>query len=145
MTLDELKEYCNGEFLNVDRIVGELTALYGQGRPDYTLVEQAAMAAFMMNCYSGIENVLKQMLLYDKLEIDDSPGWHEKILRKAGEIGILPPELLQGLSRYLSFRNFFIYSYVFAINWDDMKPLVEGMRETAEQVRSEVQEYFLTF
>ena len=84
------------------------------------------------------------MLLYDKLEIADSPGWHEKVLRKAGEIGILPPELFQMLSRYLSFRNYFIYSYVFTIKWDDMKPLVDAMKDVAAQIRSEVDEYLQT-
>jgi len=115
MTLDELKQYCSGEFQNIDRIVNELYSFYKSDKTEYALAEEAAMATFIMNAYCGVENVLKQMLLYDKLEIADSPGWHEKVLRKAGEIGILPPELFQMLSRYLSFRNYFIYSYVFTL------------------------------
>lgn len=144
MTLDELKLYCNGEFQNVERILSELDALYGAGKGEYTLAEQAAMATFVVNAYSGIENVLKQMLLYDKLDIGDSPGWHEKVLRKAGEIGILPPELFQMLTRYLAFRNYFIYSYVFNIKWEEMKPLVEGIRDVHGQIRSEATEYLQT-
>ncbi len=144
MTLDELKQYCAGEFQNIDRIVNELYSFYKPDKTAYTLAEEAAMATFIMNAYSGVENVLKQMLLYDKLEIADSPGWHEKVLRKAGEIGILPPELFQMLTRYLSFRNYFIYSYVFTIKWDDMKPLVDAMKDVAAEIRSEVDEYLQT-
>jgi hypothetical protein len=144
MTLDELKEYCNGEFQNIDRIVNELYSFYNPDKTEYTLAEEAAMATFIMNAYSGVENVLKQMLLYDKLDVDDAPGWHEKLLRKAGEIGILPPELFQMISKYLAFRNYFIYSYVFNIKWDDMKPLVDAMKDVAAQIRSEVDEYLQT-
>ncbi len=62
----------------------------------------------MMNVYTGIEKVLKQMLIYDKLDVTDSPEWHEKVLKKAGEIGILPTELQPVLAKFLSFRNFSI-------------------------------------
>lgn len=144
MTIDELKQYCGSEFQSIDRVLAELFIVYKSDKPEYTVSEQTAMAAFLMNIYSGIENVLKQMLVYDKLEIKDSPGWHEKVLRKSGEIGILPPELLQLLSKYLSFRNYFIYSYVFNINWEDMKILVDAVRDVTTKVRSEVDEYLQT-
>ncbi len=144
MTLDELRQQCSTEFQNIDRIVNELGAVYQPGKSDYTLAEEAAMATFIMNAYSGFENILKQTLLYDKLDVGDSPGWHEKVLRKAGEIGILPPELFQKLSKYLSFRNYFIYSYFFNIKWEEMQPLVEEMKNTAALIRSEVDEYLQT-
>ncbi|UCE72628.1 MAG: hypothetical protein JSU99_04770 [Nitrospiraceae bacterium] len=144
MTLDELKQYCNGELQNIDRIMNELYSLYEPDKVAYSLAEQAALATFIVNTFSGIENILKQMLLYDKLEIDSAPGWHEKVLRKAGEIGIVPPELLQKLSGYLSFRNYFIYSYIFNIKWDDMKPLVDEIKDAVAQIRSEIEEYLQT-
>jgi uncharacterized protein YutE (UPF0331/DUF86 family) len=144
MTIDELKQYCSGEFDNINRILNELLSVYSTDKSGYTLVEQAAIAAFLTNIYSGVENILKQMLVYDKLDIDNSPGWHEKVLRKAGEIGILPPDLFQVLSRYLSFRNYFIYSYVFNIKWEDMKSLVEVIKDVLAKVRKEVDEYLQT-
>ncbi|GBD97405.1 MAG TPA: hypothetical protein ENG83_09670 [Nitrospirae bacterium] len=144
MTLDELKEYHKGEFQNIDKIMNELFSVYKPEKSGYSLAEQAAIAAFVINIYSGIESILKQMLIFDRLDIDDSPGWHEKVLRKAGEIGILPPELFQLLSRYLSFRNYFIYSYIFNIKWEDMKSLVEALKDVVAQIRSEVDEYLLT-
>lgn len=144
MTLDELKQFCNLEFQNINRIVDELSSVYSHDKSNYALSEMAAMATFVMNVYSGTESVLKQMLLYDKLDVGDSPGWHEKVLRKAAEIGILPPELFQMLTRYLSFRNYFIYAYSFNIKWEDMSPLVEAMKDVASQLRTEVDEYLQT-
>ena len=144
MTLDELKQFCGKEFQNIDRVSGELFSVYSAGKNEYTLAEQAAVAAFVVNIYSGIENILKQMLIFDRLEIGNSPGWHEKVLRKAGEIGILPPDLFQMLSRYLSFRNYFIYSYIFNIKWEDMKSLVDAIKDVIAQIRSETDEYLQT-
>lgn len=144
MTIDELKQYCNDEFRNIDRILDELFSVYKPEKPEYSLFEQAAIEAFIVNVYSGVENILKQMLVFDKLDIEDSPGWHEKVLRKAGEIGILPPDLLQSLSRYLSFRNYFIYTYVFNFKWEDVKVLVDEVKDLHEKIRTEVNEYLLT-
>ncbi len=144
MTIDELKQFCGSEFDNIDKVANELFSVYKPDKSDYTMAEQAAMAALVMNVYSGIENILKQMLLFDKLDVRDSPEWHEKVLRKSGEIGILPPELFQILSRYLSFRNFFIYSYIFNINWEDLKALVDAVRDLVIKLKSEINEYLLT-
>jgi uncharacterized protein YutE (UPF0331/DUF86 family) len=144
MTIDELKQFCSREFENIDRIAEELFTVYKPDKTDYTMAEQAAVAALVMNVYSGIEIILKEMLIFDKLDVHNSPEWHEKVLKKSGEIGILPPELFQILSRYLSFRNFFIYSYVFNINWDDLKALVDPLRGVIDNLKSEVNEYLLT-
>lgn len=144
MTIDELRQYCNGEFDNIDIIMKELFIVYKPGKNEYSLAEQAAISTYMMNTYSAVESILKQMLLYDKLDVGDAPGWHEKVLRKAGEIGILPPDLLHTISKYLSFRNYFIYTYMFNIKWEDMQPLVEGVKDLLTQIRTETDEYLQT-
>lgn len=144
MTIEELKKYCSGEFDNINRVADEIFTVYKPEKTDYTLAEEAAMSALLVNIYSGVENILKQMLIYDKLEVGDSPGWHEKVLKKAAEIGILPPDLFQVLSKYLAFRNFFIYSYVFNIKWEDMKALVDAIRDVVTKTRAEIEEYLQT-
>lgn len=144
MTLDELKQYCSGEFANIEKVRTELFSVYSPEKADYTLSEKASIAALVVNIYGGIENVLKQMLIFDKLDVKDSPEWHEKVLRKAGEIGILPPDLVQVLSRYLAFRNFFLYTYIFNMNWEDIKALVDALNDLIGQIRKEVEEYLQT-
>lgn len=144
MTLDELKKYCSDEFANIEKVKTELFSVYSPDRAEYPLTEKASVAALVVNIYGGIENILKQMLIFDKLDVQDSPEWHEKVLRKAGEIGILPPDLVQILSRYLAFRNYFLYTYIFNINWDDMKALVDALNDLIGQIRSEVEEYLQT-
>ncbi len=141
MTVDELKTYCNGEFTHINRIVDELHSVYKPDSTDHTVTEQAAIAAFLINIYSGIENILKQVLTFDKLDVGDSPDWHEKVLRKSGEIAILPPDLIQLLSKYLAFRNYFLYTYIFNIKWDDITYMVDAARDVVANVHSEVDDY----
>jgi len=144
MTKEELKEYCGAEFKNIHRVVDELFSMVSPDKSEYTLLELAAISTFLLNIYTGIENILKQILIFDGLNVGDSPEWHEKILKKATEIGILPPDLFQILSGYLSFRNFFVYSYTFNIKWEKLKVLVEVMKDVLQRLRAEVQEYMET-
>jgi uncharacterized protein YutE (UPF0331/DUF86 family) len=144
MTLEELKQYCSGEFASIEKVKAELFSVYSPEKAEYPLSEKAAIAALVVNIYGGIENVLKQMLVFDKLDVQDSPEWHEKVLRKAGEIGILPPDIVQVLSRYLAFRNFFLYTYIFNMNWEDIKALVDALDDLIGKIHTEVEEYLQT-
>lgn len=141
MTIEELNNYLDQEFGNIDRVVNELFSLYRPEKSEYTLAEQAAVTVFIVNIYSGIEKILKQMLLYDKLDVQDSPEWHEKVLRKSSEIGILPPDLFKILSSYLAFRNYYIYTYVFNIKWESVTALADTVNEVVGKLRSEINEY----
>ncbi|RJQ46686.1 MAG: hypothetical protein C4538_06340 [Nitrospiraceae bacterium] len=144
MSIEELKKQCDTEFGNIDKIMEELFTLYRPDKAEYPLGEQAAIAAFLVNIYSGAERILKQMLLFDKLDVQDSPEWHEKVLRKSSEIGILPPELFQVLSNYLAFRNYFIYNYIFNIKWENMKALVDALHDVVAKFKTEVNDYIQT-
>ncbi|MBI4837582.1 MAG: hypothetical protein HY806_00185 [Nitrospirae bacterium] len=144
MTKEELKTYCDAEFKNIDKVLDELSPFVSSDETEYTTAEIAAIAAFISNAYLGVENILKQMLMFDGLDVTDAPVWHEKVLKKANEIGILPPDLFQILLKYLSFRKFFMYSYAFNITWEKLKPLVDALKDVIKRFRTEVMEYMET-
>lgn len=144
MTIEELNDYRDQEFGNIERIVNELFSLYKPEKSEYTLAEQAAVAAFIVNIYSGIEKILKQILLFDKLDVHDSPEWHEKVLRKSSEIGILPPDLFKILSSYLAFRNYFLYTYIFNIEWENITALADTVNDVVGKLKTEINEYIQT-
>ena len=144
MTIEELKNYLDQEFGNIDKVVNELFSLYKPEKSEYTLAEKAAVAAFIVNIYSGIEKILKEMLLFDKLDVHDSPEWHEKVLKKSSEIGILPPELFKILSSYLAFRNYYIYTYIFNIKWENITALADTVNDVVGKLKTEINEYIQT-
>ncbi|MBC8414352.1 MAG: hypothetical protein ISR96_02405 [Nitrospira sp.] len=145
MTIEELKKLTEDEFQSIDKVLGELQVVYVGEERTYTLSEKAAVSTFIINIYSGMETVLKQMLVFDKLDVQDSPEWHEKILRKSAEIGILPPELHQMLVKCLAFRQYFMYSYVFNIKWDEVKVMTGAVVVMVESFKSECRDYLQSF
>ncbi|MBI4680721.1 MAG: hypothetical protein HY753_05840, partial [Nitrospirae bacterium] len=66
------------------------------------------------------------------------------VLKKGSELGILPRDLYQALAKYLAFRNFFVYTYIFDIKWDEIKSLVGSVKDVSEKFRAEVYEYIQT-
>ncbi len=144
MTKEELTQYCDAEFKNIDRAVSELFSICSPDKTSYPPSEIAAISTFVLNTYSGMENILKQMLTFDNLNLKESPAWHEELLKKTTELGILPRDLSQVFAKYLSFRNFFIYSYAFNINWEEIKVLVDPVKDVVEKFRSEIYEYIQT-
>jgi uncharacterized protein YutE (UPF0331/DUF86 family) len=144
MTREQLLEYCNTELDNIEKIIGEIFLIFSPDKSEYTIAERAAISAFVVNIYGGIEKILKQMLIFDKLDVQDSPEWHEKVLKKAGEMAILTPELFKIFSQYLSFRNHFLYTYISNIKWEDLTILIKSLKEVMEKFKSEVQEYIQT-
>lgn len=152
MTREELKEYCNNELKNIDRVTHELFSLVSPEKnsrniatkSEYTTVELAGISTFVLNIYTALENILKQILLFDGLNVTDSPQWHEKVLKKSAELGILPSELFQTLQGYLAFRKLFVYSSIFNIKWEELKVLVDAIKDVLERFKSEIQEYIQT-
>ena len=144
MTKEELKLFCDTELQNIDRIAGEISSIFIPEKSDYSIAERAAIGAFTINIYRGVENILKQILIFDKLDVKDSPEWHEKVLKKASEMGILPPDLFQIFTQYLSFRNHFIYTDIFNIKWEELKMMLTTMKKVLERFSSEVYEYLQT-
>ncbi len=62
MTSEELKEDIAVEIENIETVLQELSALYGdvKGR-DAVIREKTAASAFLAQFYSGIENILKRI------------------------------------------------------------------------------------
>src|SRR4030065_800094 len=105
MTKEQLKEYCDDELKSIEKVISELFTIFSAEKSEYSLAERAAIATFIANVYSGIENILKQLLMFDNLNVKDSATWHEELLKKAAELAILPRDLYQIFTRYLVFRN----------------------------------------
>ncbi len=144
MNKDELLGYCRGEFEKLKGLAGTLSSLCPAGKTSYRLEETAAIGAFLFSIYSGIERVLEQLLLFDALNIRETEEKHPEILKKASELGIVPPELHSALAGYLAFREFFSGSYVTELNSQKLCGLARGGEETVARLEKEVYEYIET-
>ncbi|MBI5700839.1 hypothetical protein HZC34_03205 [Candidatus Saganbacteria bacterium] len=138
MTKNQIKEYCEAEFENIDATLAEIAVIYKLGRFDYSTGELAAFATFIHNFYNGIENILKRLLALKKIKAKEGVSWHKDLLKASVEADILSPDLCATLAEYLSFRHFFIHGYGFALKWEALKPLVTNIDQTLRNFKMAV-------
>lgn len=53
-------------------------------------------------------------------------------------LGIISSELCSTLSNHLSFRHFFVHVYSFNLKWEDLKVLIDSLKDTLETFRQAV-------
>lgn len=106
MPNEQLREYCDAEFENIDAVVAELFLIAKAKKSAYSIAELAAMAAFLHNFYNGVENILKRILYAKGAELQKTSTWHKDLLLASRDAGIISKDLYDTLSNYLSFRHF---------------------------------------
>lgn len=138
MTKQQLKDCCEAEFENIDVVVSELFSIVEVKKSEYSIPELAAIATFIHNFYNGCENILKRVLSFRQIEIKEVPTWHKDLLKTSQDLGIISSELCSTLSNHLSFRHFFVHVYSFNLKWEDLKILIDSLKDTLETFRQAV-------
>jgi len=83
MTKKQLSEYCDAEFENINSVLSELALVVKPKKQKYSIADLAAIATFIHNCYNGIENILKRILVYlniDTKEMEKKYDYQFKII-----------------------------------------------------------------
>lgn len=135
MTAEELKAEVAIEFDALQQVVNELEALRRDvaGR-EPTVREKTAAAAFLAQFYSGIENILKRLSRFHRVELPAGENWHLDLFKR-----FCPPaqpplpmlfdeELAKQLGPFRRFRHVVHHGYGFQIEWDRMR---EGLDQVA--------------
>lgn len=141
MKKKQLKKYCDAEFENIDTALSELASVIKPKKQKYSVADLAAAATFIHNCYNGIENVLKRILIYSNINTAETPTWHRDLLKTSLDKKILSEKLYEILSNYLSFRHFFIHAYSFTLSWEELKPLANSLKDTVKEFKTAINDY----
>jgi hypothetical protein len=141
MTKDQLSKYCDAEFENIETVNAELWSVVESGKTEYSIAELAAIATFLHNIYSGVENILKRVLRANLVKVEDSPTWHKDMLKTSSDIEIISNDLYVDLSDYLSFRHFFVHAYSFTLKWEELKPLIDRLEGVLNKFKSSIYKY----
>lgn len=94
---------------------------FALARPEQTVVEIAALGTFLLNIYTGIENILKQFLQAKNIAIPHTLSSHKDLLALAVKEQIISRSLYDDVFPFLSFRHFFVHAYGFML---DDKPVL---------------------
>jgi len=116
--MDSPREKVVAEEENINQALNDLQ--FALSRPEQTVVEVAALGTFLLNIYTGIENILKQILQAKKLAIPHTSSSHKDLLVLAVAEKIISQSLADELLPFLSFRHFFVHAYGFML---DDKPV----------------------
>jgi hypothetical protein len=133
MRLTDLAQEIDIEFESMQFTVNELAALrHDIADREPTIRELAAAALFLANFYSGVENVLKRIGRFHRVEVPVGSDWHLELLRSFGDPPreglpfILNEELVNDLGPFRQFRHVVHHGYGFRLRWLDMLPGVEA-------------------
>ena len=105
--------------------------------------EKLAAASLLQSFYNGVERVFD--LLAERLDGDRPAGAdrHERLLTQMAAAtdarpAVIGPELREGLSEYLEFRNAYRYGHYFRLDWPLMASLVDQSSATLDRLEAEL-------
>ncbi len=131
-----LREKVDVELENVSTVLDELEKI--KDKPSKTIVELAGIGTFLHNFYTGIENILKQILHDEDIPIPFSDSWHRDLLILASEEKIITETTRAQLAKYLAFRHFFVHAYSFLLEERELKLLVDDVFDTHTTFKEEI-------
>ena len=136
-----VKDKILAEIENIEKVLIELENV--KNKPTKELVVLVGIGAFLQNIYTGMENILKQMLLHQNISIPESATWHKDLLNLAFDNNLISKETVDIIGKYLVFRHFFTHAYGFLIDEEKLEPLMDNISEVYSEFKREINEYLL--
>ena len=144
---NKLKEKIEHEVLRLNKLFDSgkpLLDLCRLKEPDF--VEASAAGSFLQSVYNGIESIV---LLIFKTIGEDIPNdlqWHRKLFEKTFEANekrtiIFRNEYKEELVEYLSFRHYFRHSYGYELDWNRLKPLINGVEKLWKVLEKDINKF----
>ena len=127
--------------LSLKEDMGLLKESFEHGEPDR--FECSAAGYLLHNFYNGVENIFKSIASVYGNKVNKEE-WHSALLKRMIlEIEDIRPrvittELYKKLLEYKNFRHFFRHAYLFELDWNKMKGIVEDFEMNIEQFDSEI-------
>jgi len=146
--LDEpIKIKMRHEISRIEKLISDvepLLKLCKLKEPD--IIEISAAAQVLHSFYNGIESILILFFKYLNEKLPNDLKWHKTLFEMAfgnnsQNIRIFGDEIKKDLEKCLLYRHFIRHSYSSELNWEQMKPMVNGLNDTWNKVQA----YFENF
>lgn len=134
-----VKEKIYAEMESITKVLTELDKV--KDRSNKELVILVGIGAYLQNIYTGLENVLKQLLLHRGIPIPDAPTWHKDLLNLAVRHNFITRETADKIGKYLFFRHFFRRAYGFLLDESKLKPLMDNISDIYSEFKREIDNY----
>ncbi len=137
----DLSQKIRAEIENIEQTLSELEPVLEVQNKEFP--ELAALAIILHNFYSGIENILKQILKEKKFQPQKAENWHKALLESSEECRIIPEDLKLMLYEYLIFRHYFVHGYAIHLRETPLKSLVDNLNVVWERFLQAIQPYYV--
>jgi uncharacterized protein YutE (UPF0331/DUF86 family) len=137
----DVKARIYAEIENISIALAELKK--AKDRPNKERLMLAGMGAYLQNVYTGMENILKQLLLHENIPLPDTPTWHKDLLAVAVEHGFITQDTSGKLGKYLTFRHFFTHSYGFLLDEVRVESLTDDIFQVYSAFKQEIDAYLV--
>lgn len=138
----DIKQKIHAEMENIETVLTELEKV--KNILNKELVVLVGIGGYLQNIYNGIENILKQILLFDNISIPSSPTWHKDLLNLSVKHKVINKATAEEIGKYLFFRHFFTHSYGFLVEERKIKPLMDRALEVYSVFKEEIEDYLKT-
>ena len=118
------------QVLNVVALIEELLA-----RESLSQIDVIALGTLLQNAYTGIESILRCLLLMKGSKIEKTEGWHQELLQQSAREGFVSDAEFQALRELLKFRHLHMHGYAHTLE-------EARTRKLAAPVPKLVREYF---
>lgn len=136
----DLSQKILAEFENIDEILEELPD--ASNLSSLSTLELAGVAALIHNFYNGIENILKQISLYQNIPLPSGHSWHKELIEISVIQKIISEDCKSDLGKYLAFRHFFSHAYALDLYPNKMEPLVNNSKKVYSNFKYEIKRFY---
>ena len=134
-----IEEKVRAEMENITTVLTEIERV--KDMPQKELVVLVGLGAYLQSVCTGMENILKQLLVYEKIPVPNTPTWHKDLLNLAVEHNLVTGETADKMGKYLFFRHFFAHSYGFLLDETKLEPLMNDIFNTYSEFKEEIVNY----
>ena len=135
-------EQINFKINDIDKLFKEYELIFEKIKvqePD--LFDMTIIGSVLHSFYNGIENIFEIIAKNINKSIPTGNKSHQELLHQMASENnkrseLISEELYFRLREYATFRHFYRHAYSFQLNWLKMKPLVDNMYFTWDEVKA---------
>jgi len=145
---NDLKEDVLDEENAIDETLERLYKIrnsFDSQKEDY--LTEPAMGTYLMNFYSGIENILKRISKEYYLTVPRGESWHKELLILSSnpperKLPIFNQEIVERFVPYRNFRHRFISGYGLQLKGEKMLDLIDGIEPLWIDIKKAINEFW---